>query len=160
MAVPTGSKIGVDFGTTSTTALFALTDRTSGTGDSQWVYAYVSGAAVAGDCMVVSATGTAAIASIALAVAPANEIAFATTVISAGDYAWLAKSLLGATIAVSATTAPNLALYIGTTSGKLSTTGSSATVVGVAVANVSSTATTTTTTGTITWPKIGSVAAG
>lgn len=153
MAFQVGSKIGVDLTQSQTAAQFRLGDRVDGSANSKWVYVYASGAVAAGDCVTVSATGTAATATAARVADPAYEIAFAQFALGAGEYGWVAQAGQGLTVAVSATASNNAVLYVATTAGKLSTTASSGTLTGVQIANVSSTATTTTTTGTLTFPK-------
>lgn len=153
MAFQTGSKIGVDLTASSTTAQFTLGDRCQGTSDSLWVYVEANGAISAGDCVSVNSTGTATRATVATLLAKANEVAFAQYALADGEFGWVARNMIGATIAVSATCSGSATLYLGTTSGKLSDVAGSGTLVGVQIATVSTTATTTTTTGTISWPK-------
>lgn len=153
---PTASRLGVDFGAASDSSQFTLGDKTFGSSDSQWVYVYMSGAAAAGDCVSVSATGTAAAATIALAMTPTREVAFAQFAFTAGQYGWVCRGGLAASVGMSATTAAvTTALYVGTTAGHLSTTAGSATVFGVQVTGSSATATAWTATGTISWPRVG-----
>jgi hypothetical protein len=152
---PNSSIVGADFNATNTTAQFALGTTAIGSANTEWVYVYMSGAASAGNCVVVSQTGTAAAASIALAMNPVHSLAFAQMAFAAADFGWVAKK--GAiTVEMSATTvAVTTALYVGTTAGHLSTTVGSATVFGVQVTGSSATATAWTTTGTVTWPRVG-----
>jgi hypothetical protein len=154
---PNGSTIGADFNNSSTTSQFALMTKALGSNDTQWVYVYMSGSAIAGDCVAISQTGTAARATIALAMTPAKEIAFAQSTFADGEYGWVCRGGLGISVGMSATTAAvTTALYIGVTSaGKLSTTAGSATVYGVQVAGSSANATAWVATGTVTWPRIG-----
>lgn len=152
----TGSTLGANLNSTNTAAQFALMTPTLGNNATEWVYVYMSGACSAGSCVAISQTGTAAAASIALAMAPAKTIAFAQTAFAAADYGWVSRRGMGVTVQMSATTAAvTTALYVGTTAGHLTTTVGSATVFGVQVTGSSATATVWTTDGTVTWPRIG-----
>lgn len=153
---PNTSLIGADFNSTNTTQQFALGTKALGSTGTQWVYVYMSGAASAGNAVVVSQTGTAAAASIALAMSPTKTLAFAQTAFAAADYGWVCNGGLGITVQASATVvAVTTGMYIGTTAGHLSTTAGSATVYGVQITGSSATATVWSTTGTVTWPRIG-----
>lgn len=153
--VVNSSTVGVDLNNTNTAAQFALGTRVAGSNDSSWVYVYMSGAASAGAACVVSATGTAAMATIALAMTPANQLAFAQNAFTAADYGFVAQAGMGMAIIGSATTvAVTTGLYVGTVAGHLSTTAGSATVVGVQYAGSSATATAYATTGVLTFPRI------
>lgn len=153
---PNTSLVGANFNSTNTTQQFALGTKALGSAGSQWVYVYMSGATSAGSCVVISQTGTAAAATIALAMNPAKTIAFAQTAFAAADYGWVANGGLGLTVQASATVvAVTTGMYIGTTAGHLSTTAGSATVYGVQITGSSATATVWTSTGTVTWPRIG-----
>lgn len=150
------SMIGVDLNNPNAASSFALLTRVNGSADSAWVYVYMSGACSAGAAVVISATGTAAMATIALAMAPANEIAFAQNAFSAADYGWVCNKGMGVSVEMSATSAAvTTALYVGTVAGHLSTTVGSATVFGVQVPGSSATAAVYTATGTVSWPRIG-----
>lgn len=153
MAFPNSSVIGANLNASVTTADFALNTVLNGSSDSLWVFVNANGAISAGDCVQINATGTATRATAAGVATETNTVAFAQYAFADGEYGWVAKRGRGMTISVSATAADNTQLYIATTSGKLSTTASSGTLIGVQIANVSSTATTTTTTGELTWPK-------
>ncbi len=151
------SAIGVDLNNSNATAQFALGTSVKGSNGSDWVYVYMSGACTAGNCVVISATGTAASATIALAMAaPTNTLAFAQSTFSAADYGWVCRNGINMTVGMSATTAAiTTALYIGVASpGHLSTTVGSATVIGVNIAGSSATAAAWTGSGTINWPYI------
>lgn len=148
------STIGVDLNSTSTTAQFGLGTKVAGNDDSHWTYVYMSGAAVAGDLVAISATGTAAVSTIAFAVNPMKELAFAQVAFTAADFGWVCRGGKGMSVSMSATTAADTLLYVGTTAGKLSTTASSATLIGVQVVGASATATTWTASGTLSWPMI------
>lgn len=153
---PNSSVVGANFNSTNTAQQFALGSKALGSSGTEWVYVYMSGAASAGNCVVVSQTGTAAAASIALAMSPTKTLAFAQTAFTAADFGWVCNRGLAVTVEMSATTAAvTTGLYIGTTAGHLSTTVGSATVFGVQVTGSSATATAWTTEGTVTWPRIG-----
>ena len=149
------STVGVDLNSTNTTAQFALGTRVTGSNNSSWVYVYMSGAASAGAACVLSVTGTAAMATIALAMAPGKNVAFAQTAFTAADYGWVCQAGLGMAILASATTAAvTTGLYVGTVAGHLSTTAGSATMIGVQYTGSSATATSWATTGVLSFPYI------
>lgn len=150
------STVGVDFNNASDSAQFALGTKAIGSSDTQWVYVYMSGAAAAGDCVAISQTGTAAAATVALAMTPAKEIGFAQSAFTAGQYGWVCRGGIGVSVMMTGTTvAVTTGLYIGTTAGHIGTTAGSATVFGVQVAGSSATATNWVATGTVSWPRIG-----
>ena len=154
---PNSSIAGANFNSTNTAQQFTLGTKALGSSGTQWMYVYMSGACSAGSAVAVSQTGTAAAASIALAMTPTKTIAFAQTAFSAADYGWVANGGLALTVQMSATTAAvTTALYIGTTSGHMTTTAGSATMLGVQIsAGSSATATVWTNEGVVTWPRIG-----
>lgn len=131
-----------------------LLTKVLGSDDSEWLFVQAAGAVTAGDCVVVSNLGTAQRATGALACTSTNTIAFAQNAFADTDYGWVTVKGKALTINISGTAANNAALYVATTSGKLSTTSGSGSLVGVQIANVSSTATNTaTTTGNLSWPR-------
>lgn len=148
------SIIGADFNNSSgTTPQFSLLQRANGSGDSLFVYVQANGAITAGDCVLINSTGTATRATASNILAVNTEIGFAQASLADTEYGWVARNGQGMTIAVSATTSGSAVLYIGTTSGKLSNTASSGTLIGVQVTTTSATATFTTTTGALSWPR-------
>lgn len=149
----TDGMVGADLNNTYVDQKFPLLTTVSGNNNSKWVYVYASGAVAAGDCVAISATGTAATATGATAATPTNTLAFAQNAFAAADYGWVANGGDGLTISVSATAASLTQLYIATTAGKLSATAASGSLAGIQITNASATATTTTTTGTVTWPR-------
>jgi len=153
MAFQTGSKIGVDLTQSQTSAQFGLGDRVNGSGDSLWVYVIANGAISTGDCVMITSSGTATRATGASVQTVGYEVGFAQFAFADGEYGWVARNGMGLTVAVSATTSGSAVLYIGTTSGKLSNTSSSGTLVGVQIVTTSATATYTTTTGHLSWPR-------
>jgi hypothetical protein len=132
---------------------FDLMTKVLGSNDTEWLFVQASGAVSAGDCVQINASGTATRATAAGVATETNTVAFAQNAFADTDFGWVTVKGKNLTIAVSATAADNTQLYVATTSGKLSTTASSGTLIGIQIANVSSTATTTTTTGSLTYPK-------
>lgn len=157
MPYQTGSKLGVDFNNTTTTAQFGLLDRVNGSNDTLFVYVQANGAITSGDCALINSTGTATRATAANVNVVNTEIGFAQCTFADTEYGWIARNGVNVTIGVSATTSGSAVLYIGTTSGKLSNTSSSGTLVGVQVVTTSATVTFTTTTGSISWPRCAAV---
>lgn len=143
---------GVSLNSTNSAALVAVGTKVNAQQDSEWVYVEANGAISVGDVCEISASGTATRATTAGPRTSVTELGVAQNAFATGEFGWLARRGYGMTIAVSATTQPGT-IYVATTSGKLSNTSASSTIVGILINNASATATTTTTTGTLTWPR-------
>lgn len=143
---------GANLNATTVDAQFTLGVNAMGSQDTQWVYVQANGAISVGDIVEVNATGTASRATTAGPRTSVTELAAAQNAFADAEYGWVARKGYGLTVAISATVQPGT-LYIATTSGKLSNTSASSTIVGILINNGSATATTTTTTGTLTWPR-------
>ena len=151
--IPTTPLAGANLTTTTTTAQFTTGVKVHGNQDTEWVYVEANGAISAGDIVEITASGTASRATTAGPRTSITELAAAQNAFASGEYGWVARRGYGLTVAVSATVQPATTLYIATTSGKLSNTSASATIVGILINNASATATTTTTTATLLWPR-------
>ena len=151
----TGSLIGADLNSTSTTAQFTLGQRASGNQDTMWVYVQMNGAATTGMICTMNTGPTATPAITAAALTAANAmIGFAQGAFADGDYGWLCYHGNNVYIRVSGTTSLSGVLYVGVTSGTVHTTSASSTLAGVAmIANTSATATNAAVLANLTWPK-------
>ena len=154
MAYANSSMIGVDFANASDTALFTRGQTVLGTSDTLWVYVECNGAVSTGDCCTVTTAGTATrVLTSGGQDASQQSICFPQTSATSGQLLWAAKRGTPIYVQVSATCNPSAALYVATTSGKLSTTSASSTIGGVALMAVSGTATTAAVLANVTWPK-------
>lgn len=152
MAFNTTPTIGVALEQPATEAQFDVGTRLQGTDASTWVYVQANGAIDQYDVVTIDETGTATPATIA-SVIDGNQLGFAQVAIADDEYGWVALNGNPLTVAVSGTSTVNVPLYIGTVSGHLSTTASSATVAGIAIQTASSTSAGTSATAIVTWPK-------
>lgn len=154
MPFQTGSKLGVDFNNATDAAQFTAGDVAVGSQDSLWVYAEVNGAVSTGDCCTITTAGTATrVLTSGGQDASQQIIAFPQTSATSGQFVWMAQRGRAMYVAVSATCNPSAALYVATSSGKLSTTSASSTIGGVSLLVVSGTATTAVVVANIIWPK-------
>lgn len=154
MAFATGSKLGADFNNASSTAQFSLGDVAVGSQDSLWVYAECNGAVSTGDVCTITTAGTATRCVTSGGQDASQQIiGFPQTSATSGQFVWMAQRGRALYVAVSATCNPSAALYVATTSGKLSTTSASSTIGGIALMAVTGTATTAVTVANIVWPK-------
>lgn len=149
----TGSLIGANFDTTSTTADFTIGTRAQGSGDSMWVYVKANGAIDANDVVTIDATYEATPATVATCMTGA-QIGVAQVAFADDAFGWVAIHGYPLNVAVSGTSTLNVSIYVGTVSGHLSTTASSATVAGIAIQTASSTSTGTASTAFVTWPRV------
>ena len=151
---PNSSMLGVDFNNAQATASYAAGTKALGSNDTVWVYCEFNGAATTGDCCTVTTAGTATrVVTSGGQDASQQLIVFPQTAVTSGYYAWCVQHGRGVYVAVSATCNPSAALYVATSSGKLSTTSASSTIAGVALMAVSGTATTAVTVANVVWPK-------
>ena len=149
----TSSKIGVNLNAVSATADFTLGDVVQGSDGTEWVFVQANGTIDQYDVVSVDESFQASPASIP-SVIEGDQLGFAQVAFADNEYGWVARRGGELVVAVSGTSTVNVAIYIGTVSGHLSTTASSATVVGVAIQTASSTSTGTSATAIVTWPKI------
>lgn len=148
------SMVGVDLNNAADSAQFAVNTRVNGSNDSLWVYVEANGALTTGDLVSITTAGTATRCLTSGGSNPAfSDIAFAQGSVTSGQFAWVAKNGANLYVAVSSTAALGAALYVATTSGKLSTTSASGTLMGVSLLAAVATATTTVTNANLTWPK-------
>ena len=150
MAFVNSSTIGVDFNSSSTTALFALGTEVLGSGASEWTYVFATAAITTGQVCGIYPTGTAILVGTALmgGAGPAGttgllNFGVAQTAIAAGSFGWLARRGMGMYVQCSGTCAP-VSLGIADTSGALApqsaiTAGSSC--AGIFITTSASTAT-------------------
>lgn len=147
------SKLGVNLNATTTDAQFSLGDVVTGSDGSEWVYVQADGAIDQYDVVTVDEGFQATPATVATTI-DGNQLSFAQIAFADNEYGWVARRGGELIVAVSGTSTVNVAIYIGTVSGHLSTTASSATVAGVALQTASSTSTGTSATAIVSWPKI------
>lgn len=152
--VVNSSMIGVDLNASATTAAFAVNTRVNASQDSLWVYVEANGALTTGDLVSITTAGTATrCLTSGGSNAAFSDIAFAQNAFASGEFGWVCKNGANVYVAVSSTAALSAVLYVATTSGKLSTTSASGTLMGVSLLAAVATATTTTTNANVTWPK-------
>ena len=148
------STVGVDLNNTNTTAQFSVGTRVNGSSDSLWVYVEANGVMTTGDLVTITTAGTATrCLTSGGSNAALSDIAFAQTAFADGEYGWVLKNGANVYVAVSSTAALSAVLYVATSSGKLSTTSASGTLMGVSLLAAVATATTTVTNANVTWPK-------
>lgn len=149
------SVIGVDLNNTSSTATHALGTVVQGSDGTQWVYVQANNAIEQYDVVTIDEDFQCDCATIALALT-GSQIGFAQVAFADDEYGWVPVRGLGnMLVSVSAHSTLNTVLYIGTVSGHLSTTASSATVAGVAIQTASTTSAVSTPEVIATWPRIG-----
>lgn len=154
MAVMNGSMIGVDFASASDTAQFALGTTVLGTQDTLWVYVECNSVMVTGDVCAITTGGTAnRVTTTGGQSAEKQVLCFPQTSATSGQFAWAAQKGAPIYVQVSATCNPSAALYVATTTGKLSTTSASSTIAGVVLLALSGTATTAAVLANVVWPK-------
>lgn len=153
MAYATSGLAGDNIASPSSTQRHALGTLTEGSGDTRFVYVQASGAISAGDLVTVSAAYQATRATIANAMT-GLQLAVAQVAFADDDYGWVAISGNPLNVLVSATSTLNVAIYVGTTSGHISTTAGSATLAGIALQTASTTAAVSTFTAVVSWPRL------
>lgn len=149
--------IGVDLNNANSTQQFALGSMVTGSDGTIWVYAQAATAVTAYQVVAVNASGTMGKCSIADAIA-GYQLGVAQNAFAASDYGWVpihGTGGPGTTMKVqfSATNTQNVAIYIATSTGNLSTTASSATVQGVGLQTATVTAGITSYACIVTWPR-------
>lgn len=149
---PTSSKVGVDLNNPTTASNFGLGDMTFGLNGSEWTYIQANGAISAGALVQINTGGTGTPATAAGAAAGA-KLAFAQAAFTDTQFGWVCVRGNPITVLVSATSTLNVVLYVGTTSGSLSTTASSGTLAGVALLTASTTAVLTAFQAVVSWPR-------
>ena len=156
----TSSKIGVNLNAVTTDAQFSLGDAVDGSDGTKWVYVQASGAIEAFDAVTIDENFQCYCSEIANAM-DGQKLGFAQIAFADNEYGWVAVSGLGnLLVSVSSHSTINAVLYLGTVSGHLSTTASSATVAGVAIQTASSTSAVSTPEVIATYPRIGPSTSG
>jgi hypothetical protein len=151
------SLIGVNLNAASATQDFALGSVCAGSDGTFWQYVNAATAVTAYQVVAISTSGTMGKCSIADAVL-GLQIAVAQCAFSGSQYGWVpihGTGGPGTTLKAqySATTTQNVAIYIATSTGNLSTTASSATIQGIAIQTATVTAGITSYAAIITWPR-------
>ena len=89
----TSSLIGVDFNTTSTTQLFALGTRATGSDSTEWVYVQAASAVTAFKAVTINATYTCGMASVTDVIGTSaglgGRLAWAQVAFAANDFGWV-----------------------------------------------------------------------
>ena len=162
----TSSVIGADMNNTSTTALFALGTKISGTNNTEWTYCQSTAAFITGELVAIRSNGTAVSASTLILTSGAAigggagaggiEVGWAQGNWAALDFGWMCKRGDAVTVLMSGTAVPNTQLYAqyGQAIGCLGTTAASGTIMGVQLNASSSTSSLVLTTAVITWPRL------
>lgn len=153
MAFVTDGKAGANLGSTTTDQKHVLGTRVNGSADSVWVYVQADGAIAAYDTVNITAAYQCAKATIANSMA-GQQIGFAQNAFADNDYGWVAIAGNPLTVLVSATSTLNVAIYVGTGTGHISTTAGSATLAGVALQTASTTAAVSAFTAVVSWPRL------
>lgn len=148
----TSGLAGANLDVTSVTQQFALGTRIAGNSGTTWVYVQADGAVDDNDVVSIDETFQATPVTIASAI-DGGQLAVAQCAFADNEYGWVALNGGALTVAVSGTSTVSVAIYIGTVSGHLSTTASSATVAGIAIQTASSTSTGVSSTAIVSWPK-------
>ena len=158
--IPTSPLLGVNLGQTSagTSTAGAGAPQALGTtifGSHGSVYQFVQAAVAINQYDVVSIDNNsqASGATPATLATGATSIGFAQAAFAQYDYGWVALQGSQLTVNVSATSTLAVQLYAATTTGKLSTTASSGTLVGVAILTASTTAVVGTTLAVVSYPQ-------
>ena len=154
---PISSLIGVNLNAASATQDFALGSVCTGSDGTIWQYVNAATAVSAFQVVAISTSGTMGKCSIADAVA-GMQLAVAQAAFSGSQYGWVPIHGTGGPTTTlraqySAPTTQNVAVYIATSTGNLSTTASSATIVGVALQTATVTAALTAYAAIVSWPK-------
>ena len=144
---------GANLNTPDAVQRFALGTRLVGSEGTNWLYVQADGAVSAGDTVAITSAFQATRATIALAMA-GQMLAFAQVAFADNDFGWVPVSGNPLVVLVSATSTVNVPLYIGTTSGHLSTTGSSATVAGLALMTANTSTAVASFNAIVSWPRL------
>jgi hypothetical protein len=129
--ITTNGLAGVRLNATETVAQFALMQEVAAQDATTFIYVQANGAISIGDVVTIDTTGQATRATIATGML-GHRLGFSQVAFADDEYGWIPVKGNPLSVNVSATSTLNVALYIGTTSGHLSTTAGSATVAGVA----------------------------
>lgn len=153
MAIQSTSVAGARLANPEATQRHTLGTRILGTDGTTWVYVQADGAISAADAVTVDSSHTATRATIATAMGGA-ALAFAQVAFADNDFGWVPVTGNPLSVNVSATSTLNVALYIGTTSGHLSTTAGSATVAGLALLTANASTAVAAFSAIVTWPRL------
>ena len=141
------STIGVNLQGNSdgATANFALGTHVLGNAGSEWMYVTAINAITTGQLVAINTTYSAQAATATLAFGsaagtPPQALAFAQGAFAAADFGWVCLRGDNMAVALSSTSTFNIAVYIGTTSGSITTVAGSGTLAGVRLLNCSATA--------------------
>lgn len=151
------STIGVDLNNSNSTQQFALGSVVTGSDGTVWQYVNAATAVTAYQVVAISTSGTMGKCSVADAMA-GMQLAVAQNAFAASDYGWVPIHGTGGPgttmkVQVSATNTQNVAIYIATSTGNISTTASSATIAGIAFQTATVTAGITAYAAIVSWPK-------
>jgi hypothetical protein len=153
--ISTNGVAGANLNVTMTDSTgLALGTEVVAQGGARFVYCHADGAITAGDLVAISDAYEVTRATIALAIS-GDQLGFAQVAFADNEYGWIAISGNPLTSAnVSATSTLNVPIYIGTTSGHISTTGSSATIAGVALMTANASTAVASFQAIVTWPRL------
>jgi hypothetical protein len=130
-----------------------LGERVTATDGTTFIYVQADGAISAGDTVTISPAYQCTRATIASAML-GHQLAFAQIAAADNDFFWVPSTGNPLNVLVSATSTLNVALYIGTTSGHLSTTAGSATVAGLALMTANTSTAVASFTAVVSWPRL------
>lgn len=145
--------LGARLNAAETDASHALGTMVEANDGTLFVYVQADGAISASDLLTIDQAYQATRATIANAMTGLRlgvaQIAFADN-----EYGWVAVSGNPLSVNVSATSTLNVALYIGTTSGHVSTTAGSATLAGIAFLTANASTAVAAFNATVSWPRL------
>lgn len=144
---------GANLNATTTDQLLSLGTVCTAQNNTRWTYVQADGAISAGDLVTIDDAGQATRATIAAAMS-GDVLAFAQIAFADNEYGFVAVSGNPVTANVSATSTLNVAIYIGTTSGHISTTASSATLAGVALMTANASTAVASFNAIVSWPRL------
>lgn len=116
-------------------------------------YVQADGAVSASDLVTITQSGQCSRATIANAML-GQQLGVAQIAAADNEYFWVAVKGNPLSVNVSATSTLNVALYIGTTSGHVSTTAGSATLAGVAFLTANTSTAVAAFNATVSWPRL------
>lgn len=159
MAFATSSTLGVDLNNSSTTAVFGLNTKVSGSDNSEWQYVIATGTLTTGMCVYINTAGTAAAfttAQLNNAITGALDLGWTQFQLRQGEYGFVAKRGTNLYIATTGTCPAGIPLGFAPTAGLLCTSllvAVGQTAAGIFLTTSASTATAAVAVGILTFPR-------
>jgi hypothetical protein len=145
--------IGARLNATETEASHKLGTQASAQDGTIFQYVQANGAISASDLVTITQAGQCEKATIANAML-GQQLGVAQIAFADNEYGWVAVKGNPLSVNVSATSTLNVALYVGTTSGHVSTTAGSATLAGVAFLTANTSTAVAAFSCTCSWPRL------